>query len=224
MSRQIKIFDKKWSIGPGSQEKLLEVIKPNQKLFKCVVDNRHSWRIFEDEEIVDTITNNNGYICEILCSYPKKVYFDVDCSDPNNLSLDNVKTIINKYFENPIYAISGSETDKKKSYHIVLTNYIIKNINDLQTMKTLVKYIANTECEYFDWLVYSKNRAMKCINQSKPDREQQLIIENDEPKDHFINSFFKGNEKQIKQIETEIQTKTKHIHLQDFVPKDQPMM
>lgn len=223
MSRQIKIFNQKWLSGSGSQEILLEKMNKSQKLFKCVVDNRHSWRIFEDDEIVDTITNNNGYICEILSSYPRKVYFDVDCNDPTNLSLDDVKTIINKYFENAEYAISGSETDKKKSYHIVLTNYIIKNINDLQTMKTLVKYIANTECPYFDWLVYSKNRAMKCINQSKPDREQQLIIENNDPKEHFINSFFKGNEKQIKQIELEIQNKTKHIHLQDFIPNDKPL-
>jgi len=219
-TRIITVFDKKWLYGSKSQELLLEKIKPNQKLFKCVINDRHSWRIFEEDEILDTILNNNGYICEVLYCYPKKVYFDIDCNDPDKLNLDNVKLIINKYFENPIYAISGSEIANKKSYHIILTNYIIKNINDMQNMKLIVNYIKEYECEYFDCSVYSKNKAMKCINQSKPEREQQLIIENNNPKNHFINSFFNGTEKQIQQIQNEIQEKTKNINLLDFMPKD----
>jgi hypothetical protein len=213
MSRISKIFNKKWLSGEGSQEKLLKDIKNDQRLLKCVVDNRHSWRIFEQNEIIDTISNHNGFICEILSNFPQKVYFDIDCKEIEKLNLNDVKNIIKKYFPDGELSISGSETDFKKSYHIIVNNYIISNINDRDKMKQLVKYIVDNECEFFDWKVYTTNRAMKCVFQSKPDREKQMIIEDQEIKNHLICSFIKEDSKKLKDKYIEIDHKTEFLNI-----------
>ena len=54
-----------------------------------------------------------------------KVYFDIDCIE--NLEENNVdvfKKIILKYIPDCDFAISGSESPEKNSYHIVLNNYV----------------------------------------------------------------------------------------------------
>jgi hypothetical protein len=226
MSRNLKLFNKIWKTGGGSQEMMINSLNPsslNTKLFKCVVDNRHNWILISESDIIPLITNYNGFICEILHSYPKKVYFDVDCGDVDKIKLEDVKTIINKYFKDAKLSISGSETPTKKSYHIVVNNYILKDINDLQTMKNLVKYINENENKYFDWLVYTKNRAMKCVFQSKPDREKQLIIEDQKIENHLIGSFFNGNEKEIKLIIPDIQHKTEVLTIKDIIPNGESL-
>jgi len=224
MSQRIsKIFNKKWLSGAGSQEKLLKDIKSGQKLLKCVVDGRHSWRIFEENEIIDTIKDNNGFICEVISSYPQKVYFDVDCDEPEKINLEGVKAIIKKYFSDAKLSISGSETKTKKSYHIIVNNYVIKNINDREKLKQLVVYIRDTECSYFDKCVYSNNRAMKCVFQSKPDREKQLIIEDDDIRNHLIMSYIKGDEKPLKDLHNEINHKTEFLNINKIEEFNTPL-
>lgn len=169
------------------------------KVIKAITDKGHCWTVVNETELIDLVNNNNSFIMEILGQYPKKVYFDIDCDEPEKLSLERVIEIISKYFPGECQmAISGNETDKIKSYHIVLYDYILEDDNDMQILKKLTKIINKNECAYFDWKVYTKNRAMKCINQSKPNREKQLIIKDETEKHHFINSFFTGKEQKIK--------------------------
>jgi hypothetical protein len=87
-------------------------------------------------------------------------------------------------------AVSGSITIEKESYHIVLNNYIIKNIEDRDYIKNIVQYLNNTYDDSFDWKVYTNNRNMKAINQSKADGRVQNIIINDDPTKHLITCFF----------------------------------
>jgi hypothetical protein len=226
-----KVFNSTWYSGKGTQETLLETIKENERLMTCVVDNRHHWKVIKENEVIPLINNNNGFICEVLSSYPKKLYFDVDCDTPNDLSLDKVKEVIKKYFGDAKMAVSGYENENKKSYHITLYEYVISNEKELLEMRKIVNYINKTECPYFDWKVYTKNRPMKCINQSKPEKPKQMIISDTNQKNHLIMSFFSGNEKlfnfhlseDIPQEETNVKEiiNVKPIKLnQDFKPED----
>ena len=172
--------------------------KKDEKIMKYCYENRHGWTLVKEKDLIEMVKSNNAFFMEILNQYPKKAYFDIDGKDPNKLSLKIVKEIINKYFPDAKMAISGSETDEKKSYHIILPEYILEDNNDLLLMRKLVKLIHLNECEFFDWKVYTPNRAFKCINQSKPNKAIQAIIEDTNEKNHFISSFITGKEKKIK--------------------------
>ncbi len=196
-------FGLKW-YGKGSQNLLIPKLVKPLRLIKCVVNYRHLWTIMKEDNILNFVKNNNSFICEILCDYPCRVFFDIDCTEVDKLNLEQVKEIINKYFENPRMAISGSETSIKKSYHITLPDIIIQNSDDLLKLKQKVGSIKKYICEYFDDSVYNKNKAFKCIYQSKESTlPQQMIIENNNEKEHFINSYLTGQESRIKFIEYE---------------------
>jgi len=217
-TKQVKVFSKTWYRGgiidkppapriEGSQAYLISTQKPNERLFKCDYNKNQQWILMKEDEIMPLINNNNGFICEVLATYPKKIYFDIDCDDITKLKLEDVKQIIYKYFgENVKMAISGYENENKKSYHIILHELILKDLNDLDSMKKLILSMKKMECvckeddcicpcSFFDDRVYTKNRPMKCINQSKPEKPKQMIIEDNNEKNHFINSFFNGTEK-----------------------------
>ena len=77
------------------------------------------------------IQSNRG-LYEVLESYPKKLYFDVDFEDPPDdfcqESFLNMLTIyIQEYYPNAQFSMSGSVTKTKASFHLVATNYIIKD-------------------------------------------------------------------------------------------------
>lgn len=200
MSKVLKIGNIKWTMGKGAQALLIPTMG-NDRMFKIVHHKQgHGWAILKENQIINLVENTNSFICEVLASYPKKVYFDVDCGEPDKLQLDDVITIIKKYFGDVELAISGSEEQTKKSYHITIPSMIISNKNELEDLKKLVIKIKKTQCEYFDWKVYTKNRAMKCIFQSKPQRQKQMIIQDDNKEHHFINSFFTGNESKFEYI------------------------
>jgi len=223
MENSRKVFNVKWGFGEGNQKTLIEKMQTinKERLFKMVHPKYgHGWTILKEDNIIDLIENNNGFICEVLASYPKKVYFDIDCDEPEKLQLDDVIMIIYKYFGDVELAISGSEEATKKSYHITIPNMIIKDINELEEMKKLVQKIKMIDCEYFDTLVYSKNRAMKCIFQSKPERQQQMIIRDTNKEHHFINSFFTGNELPLQYLKDNEDTYTEEINIKDLVVVD----
>lgn len=169
----------------------------DQKIIKYCYENRHGWSLIKENELLNLVCSTNAYFMEILNTYPKKVYFDIDGKDPNKLSLKMVKDIINKYFPDAKMSISGSETDEKKTYHIILPEIILENDEDMIKLKGLVKLVSENECEFFDWKVYTPNRAFKCINQSKPNKAIQKIMEDDNEKNHFICSFLTGKESKL---------------------------
>jgi len=131
------------------------------------------------------LEKNHG-IYEIITSYPHKVYFDIDEEKPVEdfqSYINASKQTILTYFPDADFAISGSHTETKTSLHIILSNYLICNEHQRNCMKTLCKELG------WDWKVYTNNRLMKCINQSKPDGRVQSILENDDFKKHTITSF-----------------------------------
>lgn len=186
----------------GIVEKLKSSLKESQRVMMITFDkDRRYHGIVDEKELVSLVKNNNLNICEILTSFPYRVYFDIDGKP--DLLLTEVKKSLNIYFGNIKLYIMGYETDSKHSYHIT-TNHYITCIEDLLLLKDIVKSIKADSCAYFDDTVYNKNRAMKCVFQSKPEGAIQLPIEGTEG----LHKFFIGSF-----LPTEIESFQKTIKL-----------
>lgn len=153
-----------------------------KKLGRC-------WGHAEPEKLLHMIEKNNG-IYEVINRFPHKVYFDVDDDSLGEMSeleqqshLANVLSTIENILPDGDVAVSGSYTTSRVSYHVILNNYTICNEKD----RLMIKSIAQ-QCGY-DSKVYTKNRNMKCINQSKDDGRVQAILVNENYKSHMITCF-----------------------------------
>ena len=171
--------------------------------------NGQLWGISTADNILNLCSKNNGIYELLFNKYPCKVFFDIDktedCDDKDYLS--KCKKTIEQFFPGSDMAISGSLTTNKISYHIVLNNYLIHNEAEMIQMKHISKYIHTNIDQSFDWKIYTKNRPMKCFNQSKPGQEDrcQLIIENENQKKHLITCFFNYFTKPLPSLTTEVQ-------------------
>jgi len=193
MSSKI-IMNVRFQFGRGVQATLIPVMKNDDILVKYLDPKQGRGCAIIKPKVLKQMTESNNSIYETIVSYPCKVFFDVDGKIPNECNLEIIKPIINKYFNNPKMAISGYESENKNSYHIVLPDLLIKDYDDLINMKKLVKKMKN-ENKYFDTNVYTKNREMKAVNQSKPNANVQKIIENENTEDHYITCFINENAK-----------------------------
>ena len=165
------------------------------------------WGQVKPEELLKLIENDKG-VYEVI-TFPCKVFFDIDLEKENFLTeelhifeeykqrpvifLSNIIKIILGFFplEND-YAISGSISIDKISYHIVLNNYVIENKDQYNTLNYLVQHIKSDIDNSFDKKIYTTHRYMKCINQSKQNeaiRRIQEPVMNDDPKKHIITAF-----------------------------------
>lgn len=170
------------------------------------------WGYCSPERLLTLIEKNHG-IYEIITNYPHKVYFDIDKKNDGCIPTEylvSVKNIILDLFPNADMGISGSIKKDKISYHIILNNYMILNKDQTFIIKELVKYIASNIDSAFDWKVYTTNRNMKCINQSKADGRIQEIIELDDFKKHLITCWFHD----YLPLPTFNQTITEAIHIE----------
>jgi hypothetical protein len=148
------------------------------------------WADVNNEELLKLVDKDNS-IYEVITKFPHKVYFDIDADNKNYDIYEKLVPKINELFPDADLAISGSKSDVRQSYHITLNNYLINNEDERQTMKSLVKYLKLNFDDSFDDKVYTKNRNMKCVNQSKEDNRIQAIILNDNIEKHLITTFIK---------------------------------
>jgi hypothetical protein len=194
----------------GAQDDALKNLTTEHVPIKSwTIKNGQMWGLTTPDKLLKLIEKNNG-IYELLHSYPKKVYFDVDKSENfTDNYLETIKNHIETLFPDGDIAISGSKTPEKESYHIILNNYLIHSKEELETMKLIAKYMNTKLDDGFDWKVYTKNRVMKAINQSKTDGRVQEIIANPDFKKHLITCFFNPFVKPLptmpEEVEEEIQ-------------------
>lgn len=173
---------------------MTEAIKSRDKKTDIVIHsdtqkNGRAWGYTTPLKMLELIKKNKG-LYEVVTDYPYKVYFDIDKKGTvRETFLEEVKQTILKYFPNAEMAISGSVTDDKVSYHIICNNYTIHSQDEREYIKGVVKHLSETVDEAFDWKVYTNNRNMKCINQSKRDNRVQEIIEDDDYRHHLITCF-----------------------------------
>jgi len=194
MVKQINYLKQSWfkndDENGGAQADAIDNKKENEI---CILSHTkklgRAWTSMEPTKFLNLLDKNYG-LYEIITNFPHKMYFDIDKTGDNISTsfLQDIKTIILQYFPNADMAISGSINPEKTSYHIVLQNYIIHNVDEQTTIKHIIKYLQTKE-DSFDWKVYTKNRNMKCINQSKEDGRVQELIENDDFKSHCITCF-----------------------------------
>lgn len=200
--------------GGAQDESLKNLTEKEVPIKSWTIKNGQMWGNTTPDKLLKLIEKNNG-IYELLHLYPRKVYFDIDKTE--NFTDDyliKIKNHIETLFPDSDMAISGSKTEQKESYHIILNNYLIHDKIQLETMKLIVKYMNSSLDDGFDWKVYTKNRVMKAINQSKTDGRVQEIIENPDYKKHLITCFFNQFVKPLpimpETVEDEIQVQKAH--------------
>ena len=151
------------------------------------------------KKLFKILTNVNYHIGEIIQSNkPRKLYFDIDGKAP--VAKETILQKIMEILPDAKISISGSETKKKYSYHIVVNNYYFQNkenmIGFVAWCDKLIKdgFIGRSE---LDLSVYNSNSLMKCINQNKNHNEPisriQKIMLDDNYKNHII-TYLTGDE------------------------------
>ena len=183
----------------GAMEEVLKTKKEDDIAFNIISKKfGRMWGSCDNTTALKLIEKNSG-LNEILHKFPMKVYFYIDKTE--NLKADDIttyKNIILKYIPDAKMAISGSETNEKHSYHITLTNYVFNDMIERDDFKIFVKEYLFEEDNGFDTKVYTKNRNMKCIKQSKPGCSRvQMILEDDKMENHFITAFINMNAKSV---------------------------
>jgi hypothetical protein len=151
--------------------------------------------VFCDEATLLKLVSKKNYgLYEVITSFPHKVYFDVDRHAKEDESyLAKIKKHICEYFPDAEMSVSGSYTNTKTSFHFVLQNYLITNEKERQHVKSLVMFMKQHKDDEFDWKVYTINRNMKCINQSKKDGRVQTELEGEKMENHLITCFLPTN-------------------------------
>ena len=145
----------------GAQQQLLDQIQPNEIIIKSVTKKHGQlWALIPKNKLIQLASSNHG-IYEILISYPRKVYFDIDKitdqepTDGCKIYLEHVLNKLSEYFQHAQYSVSGScdnieATKWKISFHIVINNYICNNENEFILLKELVKYLKINFDDAFD--------------------------------------------------------------------------
>lgn len=183
----------------SAQDNLIHSIESEQLLVHRHTNVRgRQWGLTTSENLLQ-ICSKNRYLYEVLISYrQRKLYFDIDIvkvDDKLDDTLEQCKSLLIKEFPEAILQISGSRTPEKISYHIIISNWCADNIEDMVCLKelcTLNKHLG------FDDKVYTKNRNMKLVNQSKPDGRIQEVIEGSDISKHFIMCYFDDDSFDIK--------------------------
>lgn len=175
----------------GAQDYVIKNRKQGEMVVKTwTIKYGQMWGSCPSDKVCTLIKKNCG-ILEIIADYPHKLYFDIDCANPvvGAPILETIMQQIKSIWKNGDWAISGSIVDGvKESYHIVSTLYVIHSEREREMVKCAVKHLQSINAS-FDWKVYNKNRAMKCINQSKTDGRVQEIIALQDFRSHLICSY-----------------------------------
>jgi hypothetical protein len=200
MVKQIKLYKMEFYKNDDANGGAMRDAIKNRKHGTVIIHtqskkNGRAWGDATPEKLLALCEKNCG-IYEVITDFPHKAYFDIDAPIEHVLTTEQQAEhlaakleIISRFFPNADYAVSGSYTDTKISYHIILNTYIIDSEETRIAMKAIVKHICNKIDKDFDWKVYTKNRNMKAINQSKDDGRVQQIISGDDQKQHFITCF-----------------------------------
>ncbi len=180
MTKTVKVWKINWfknndANGGSMKEAIKNALDGQIIVHSQTQKNGRLWTSILPDKFI-TLTLENKGLYEVITKFPHKVYFDIDKQGQvDSLYLQGVKKIIERYFPNATFAISGSYKETKTSFHFILTNYVIHNVNERTYIKHLCKFLEK-EDDAFDWKVYTPNRNMKCINQSKDDGRVKKIF------------------------------------------------
>ncbi|KAI8818847.1 uncharacterized protein EV422DRAFT_508001 [Fimicolochytrium jonesii] len=145
------------------------------------------YAIVECSKLEDLLKDDKGLFEVMHPDRMMKLMFDIDYTGMND-PIGKVKKRIRSILPNASMNISGSVGEKgdtlKFSYHIVVNNYHVLNVGELDPIK---QFCAMYKELGFDMNIYRANGLMKYVNQSKGDGRVQEIIEgSDNILDHTI--------------------------------------
>ena len=157
-SKLIKYADLNWlknaSENGGAQQSVIDSCPENHVCIKSwTKDKGQIWADTSPEKLYSLVHRNIG-LQETLAKFPYKVYFDIDEPTRDESLLERSLSLVNEFFPNGDIAVSGSISDEKTSYHISLSNYLIKNHDERKYLKDIVKIMKET-IQSFDVAVYS---------------------------------------------------------------------
>jgi hypothetical protein len=176
----------------GAQAQAIRDLPPtHMAVHSLTTKNGRMWSAMSAEDYLKLLNKNNGHY-EIITRFPHKLYFDIDKKGRDDELLPLVIKELSVYFPQADWAVSGSINEIKTSYHLVAQNYMICSEDDRTAIRTVATLLKSTN-ECYDDKVYTKNRLMKSINQSKPDGRVQEIIVNNDWKAHCITAFLPVN-------------------------------
>lgn len=185
----------------SAQDYLIEIIKDDELLIhKHTLKGGREWGITTPDNLLRITKKNRGLYEVILTDRKRKVYFDIDVDREEHKEVDSdelfkrCKNCILEAFPRAVLEVSGSVTDEKISYHIILSNWYADNLVDSLCLKDFC--MVNADC-FFDSKVYTSNRNMKLVNQSKSDGRIQEIIIGEIISKHFITCFFEKDSTNI---------------------------
>lgn len=177
-TRKIKVGGNIFYSGyDGIKKDLLKIIKEGERIYQ-ITDPRNYFGIVKEKEGVNLI-NENHALHEMLHTYPRRVYFDIDvdkakvgdCFDCFNIF--NFLHSIRIHISNDEANVYGYSTDTKKSYHIILSDTYFECADDINKFKEYMNYLKKCMPKefdpYLDTSVYKDGQIMKMINQSKKD-------------------------------------------------------
>lgn len=159
-------------------------------------DENHIIHVARDDEKLKkifTVFSNEVLLYEYQCSLPvekrnmyeiipglkpQKIHFDVDIGEVyiKNFDEDN---FINELIENIIKFIKvdldltkdimifTSHGKAKKSYHIIVNNYCLRNMHETKQFMNAIISNANGLAQYIDTSIYTTNRQFRLVGSSK---------------------------------------------------------
>jgi hypothetical protein len=180
--------------------------------------NRNRYTQVSIDELEKLVKTNSG-LYEVI-QYPCHPYFDYDLKDVEAIKKTDTSKIVSKlttflssHFPDAEFAVSGSFFPHRISLHITIKNYVVRNEFDILTLKSYVANVIKKIDDAFDKNVYTRNRCMKLVNQSKLDNTTKLledriqtILFDKNVKNHFINIVGDSvNLKTIKHLESNVE-------------------
>jgi len=160
-------------------ENVEQYLKENNNLFEVLQYNK-CIKPFIDIDINDKIFNKETILKNILTEYKKAFYngFKINIDDKDIIILDSTR-------------------ENKISYHIIINNgYYFQNI---EQQGIFIKYLFNqanniesNEIKYLiDKSVYYKNKNFRCVNQTKyNDKNNLIMVSNHNIKQSLIIDYF----------------------------------
>lgn len=191
--KEKQIWSISWFFGSGAQAYLLPLLTSHD-LILAMHSKIHGrgWGLLTVDQYRKLVKENH-YLYEVITNRKRKLYFDIDSMGRD--TLDECKSVILSLLPDAELQISGSRPENEEgkfSYHIVVSNYHFDNVDEMSGVRSFCRI---HESIGFDWKVYTKNRQMKCINQSKIDGPLQKVIMGDVNDKHAITAFFETGSK-----------------------------
>ncbi|KAJ3051392.1 hypothetical protein HK097_007625 [Rhizophlyctis rosea] len=195
---QISYLDRDWNVDKGSLEVTEKQLKPDEFVITAVLPQKmgkplYAFTGMTYEELKPLIKKNHWLREMISAGQQVKLYFDIDKTAK---SLDEIKERILVAFPDANMHVSG----RLGNWHITLSNYYADCVTQMAGVKAFA--VANADAQ-FDTCIYHHHRAMKIINQTKPevgsqpqkwvdgskDATKHLILHNFDRKKTNINTM-----------------------------------